>query len=324
MVPLFLNYADKLRIGYSEGPRFMWSRRCAWVAVVLAGMCGAGLAQTASGISSWGAGVGASVGAQTLVDSGAEGLASAAESSSLGMPAAKSAVMLTPQPRVKKESSDGRLRPFSRIALATSSGTVGYGGQIATPIVRWLNLRAGIDLFNFDYGLGVDGANYEGELHLKSGQASVDFFPCHCGFHLSPGVMIFRSAASASVTVPGGSTFELGNQAFTSSASDPVSGSANINFTRTMMPMFTFGFSNMIAKGKRHLTVPLELGAAYTGAYSAQLKLSGTACVDPADCMSTNTAEFQQSLTEEQREINEPMKHFQLYPIVILGIAYKF
>jgi hypothetical protein len=280
---------------------------------------GVGLAQAVLSL-----GVGAAVGPQTLVDTGTVGPASAAESSSLGTPEAKAAVMLTPQPILKKDSSGGRVRPFSRIALGTSSGTVGYGGQIATPIVRWLNLRAGVDLFNFDYGLVEDGANYAGELHLKSGQVMLDFFPCHCGFHLSPGVMIFRSAASATVNVPGGSTFDLGDQTFTSDPSDPVNGSATMSFTRTMMPMFTFGFSNMIAKGRRHITVPLELGAAYTGPYSAQLRLGGSVCVQQAGCMSTNTADFQTSLTEEQREINEPMKHYQLYPIVILGIAYKF
>jgi hypothetical protein len=281
---------------------------------------GVGLAQTASALDGK---PGGTAGAHALVDSGSVGLASAVESSSLGTSEAKAAVMLTPQP-ARRDSSVGRVRPFSRIALAASAGTVGYGGQIATPVLRWLNLRAGVDLFNFDHGLTEDGANYQGELHLKSGQATLDFFPCHCGFHLSPGVMIFRSAASATVTVPGGSTFNLGEQTFTSDASDPVNGSATMSFTRTMMPMFTFGFSNMIARGKRHLTVPLELGAAYTGPYSAQLRLGGSVCVAQAGCMSTSTADFQTSLTEEQREINEPMKHYQLYPIVILGIGYKF
>jgi hypothetical protein len=70
--------------------------------------------------------------------------------------------------------------------------------------------------------------------------------------------------------------------------------------------------------------VPLDLGAAYTGPYSAQLKLGGSVCIDQAGCMGTNTPEIQQSVTEEQRELNEPMKHFQLYPIVITGVAYKF
>jgi hypothetical protein len=129
-----------------------------WVALLLTGMsAGAGLAQAALPRS--GDAV-ARVVSQELVEAGATGPARAGESSSLGSPMA--AVMLTPQPKAKKKSGEGRLLPFSRIAFATSSGTLGYGGQIATPLMRLLNLRAGVNLFNFDYGLGVDGANYQG------------------------------------------------------------------------------------------------------------------------------------------------------------------
>ncbi|MGD0798320.1 MAG: hypothetical protein ABR910_11410 [Acidobacteriaceae bacterium] len=291
------------------------------VAAVMVGLSGgAGWAQSAA---SWSAGVSAPVAADKIASSSTAGPLGAGTSSSLGEPEAKAAIVLTPQPKVKKKSG-GRLLPFSRIASATSSGTLGFGGQIATPIQRWLNLRGGANFLNAGYELGVDGANYEGQLHLKSGQASLDFFPCRCGFHLSPGVILFHSAASATVFVPGGNQFSLGGQNFTSSPTDPVNGSASISFSRTMMPMFTFGFSNVIAKGRRHFTVPLELGAAYTGPYAAQLNLGGSACIAMAGCMSVTTPEIEQGVVEEQRELNEPMKHFQLYPIVNLGIAYKF
>jgi hypothetical protein len=283
-------------------------------------MGGGGLAQAAS---SWSGGADVPVGPQRMMDSGAAEPATAGESSSLGTPEVKAAVALTPR-AVKNDPTSGSVRPFSSVAFGTSSGTLGLGGQVATPVTRWLNLRGGIDFFNYGYSLGIDGANYEGQLHLKTGRVSLDFFPFHRGFHVSPGVLIFRSAASAAVSVAGGNAFELGGNTFTSSASDPVNGSASLVFSRTVMPMFTFGFSNMIAKGRRHLTVPLELGAAYTGPYSARLNLGGSACIDQVGCMSTSTPEIQQSVVEEQREINEPMKHYQLYPIVILGIGYKF
>jgi hypothetical protein len=124
--------------------------------------------------------------------------------------------------------------------------------------------------------------------------------------------------------VPGGQSFSLGDQNFTSDPSDPTTGSATINFTRKVMPMFTFGFHNMIPGKGHHITVPLELGAAYTGPYSAQLNLGGSACVDQAGCMSTSSSDIQQGVTQEQQQLNEPMKHYQLYPIVMTGVAFRF
>jgi hypothetical protein len=290
-----------------------------WCAVVVVGMCGQAVQTQAASAAR---GSAATIAAPTRLVEGDP--ASTGESSSLDALAPSESVVLTPQPKLKKRSSDGPVRPFSHVALSAIAGTQGYGGQIATPILRWLNLRGGATFFNFGYGLGVDGANYEGQLHLKNGHVSLDLFPCRCGFHLSPGMLLFHSNASASVYVPGGSTFSLGDQSFLSDPSDPVTGGANLRFTRTTMPMLTLGFSNMVARGRRHWTVPLELGAAYTGPYSATLNLRGSVCTPQGGCMSAGSSEIQQSIESEQTSINEPLKHFQLYPILLTGIAFKF
>jgi hypothetical protein len=232
--------------------------------------------------------------------------------------------MVVLPPPVKKNPAPHKKRvlPFSRIAIGTRSGTLGLGGQIATPLASWLNLRAGVQLFNFDYGLAVDGANYQAQAHLKFGQASLDIFPFH-GFHISPGVLYSISAFSATMNVPAGATFSLGSTTYTSSATDPVNGSANIVFTRTIMPALTLGFGNMIARAGKHWSFPFEVGAAYTGHYTAQLKLQGSACIQYG-CMSTSTPAIQQSVLAEQNGLNEPMKHFQLYPIITSGLSFRF
>jgi hypothetical protein len=232
------------------------------------------------------------------------------------------AVMVTPQPQVVREASR-RILPFSRIAIAIDGGTLGLGGQIATPLMRRLNLRGSVDLFNFGYGLAEDGANYAGALHLKNGAVSVDYFPFRSGFHISPGLMIFKSRVAASLAVPGGNTFSMGDNSFTSDPSDPVTGTGAVQFTRTVMPSLTFGFSNMIAREGRHWSVPFEFGAAYTGHYSAQINLLGTAC-SQGSCVPTSDPTIQTSVTQQQNTLNESMKHYQIYPILRTGIAYRF
>jgi hypothetical protein len=216
-----------------------------------------------------------------------------------------------------------RVRPFSKFAIGTKSSTLGAGGQLAVPLTRWLNLRGGVGFFNFGYAIGIDGASYEGQIHLKNGQVSLDIFPFKMGFHISPGLLIYRSSFSASVYVPGGNTFDLGNDTYSSSATDPVMGTANVAFSRTYMPDLTIGFSNMITKGRKHWSVPLEVGAAYTGHYAVQLALRGSACVN-AGCMSTSSPLIQQSLATEEGSLTESAKHYQIYPIISSGLAYRF
>src|SRR5438270_1688122 len=157
--------------------------------------------------------------------------------------AAGGAIVATQQrlPRQPQSLEDRPVRPFSRVAIGTRLGTLGYGAQIATPLTSHLNLRGSANFFNFGYGIGIDGANYESELHLKSGMVSVDYFPFHSSFHVSPGFMIFKSTAGATMYVPGGSSFSLGDTGYTSDPNDPVHGSGAMTFGRTIMPALTLG-----------------------------------------------------------------------------------
>jgi hypothetical protein len=189
--------------------------------------------------------------------------------------------------------------------------------------MRGLNLRAGAGFIDFGAAATIDGARYEGQIHLKDGMVSVDWFPFNLGIHISPGLVIFKSALTAGVYVPGGNSFDLGEVTFTSSPTDPVTGGASLQFEHTVMPALTIGFRNMIAKEGKHWSTPFELGAAYTGHYTAQLNLQGSACIN-VGCLSASSPTIQQSVVQEQDSLNEPMKHFQIYPIFISGVSYRF
>lgn len=254
--------------------------------------------------------------------------ATGVSSSASGSDAVDSAkIIAVPQPLpVKKASEDtGRVRPFSRIAIGTKMGTLGYGGQIATPITRWLNLRGGADVFNFGYGLVSDGTNYDASLHLKSGAISADYYPFRrSSFHISPGILIFKSTLTASLFVPGGNTFTENDTDYTSDPSDPVKGTGKVLFQRSIMPALTFGFGNMITRREnRHWSVPFEIGAAYAGHYTTQFNLSGSAC-NFEGCSSVNDPSIQQNVALQQAKINEEAKRFQIYPILTSGVAYRF
>jgi hypothetical protein len=241
-------------------------------------------------------------------------------------PSHPDAIVVPPQPIpvAKKISPDNkRLLPFSRLAIGIKVSTLGVGGQIAVPLTRGLNLRGGVDFFNFGASATVDGARYEGQIHLKNGQLNLDWFPFNGPIHISPGLVIFKSALSASINVAGGNSFSLGNNTFTSNPSDPINGSASILFSHSVMPSLTIGIGNMISRGSKHWSAPLEIGAVYTGHYTAQMNLTGSACIT-LGCMSTTSTLLQQSIADEVSGLNEPMKHYQLYPILTSGLSYRF
>lgn len=215
------------------------------------------------------------------------------------------------------------VRPFSRLGVAAEFGTLGLGLQVATPLSRRVQVRGGADFLDFGDALTVDGAQYQGEAHLRSGHLSVDWYPLGGGFRISPGMLIFGSGFSASMSVAGGNTFELGPTAYTSSTTDPVHGSAAISMQHRTMPALTVGWGNLLGERNRRWSIPFEIGAAYTGHYSVQLNLAGTACTG-VGCMSTSTAQVQGSVSQEQGQLDETMKHYQIYPMVATGVSFRF
>ena len=262
-------------------------------------------------------------GAQSLVGSSSS---SAAASDSAPAAAAKGTRIMAVQPSgpTQVDLYNGPVRPFSKMAVGVNIGTLGFGVETATPLSRSFNLRGGANFVNFGLGFGIDSAQYEGQAHLQSGHVALDFHPMGSFFRISPELLIFRSAFSASVYVPGASTFELGNAVLTSSATDPVHGGASLSMQRTTMPALTIGWGNMLGERRRHWTVPFEIGAAYTGHYTMKLNLAGTACYNALYCLSATSPDVQTNMHQEENNINETMKHFQVYPIVSTGFAYRF
>ncbi len=215
------------------------------------------------------------------------------------------------------------MRPFSTIALGVKLSPLGVGAEVATPLARSFNLRGAANFVNIGYGFSEDGANYEGEMHFRSGQAMLDWFPFHGAFHISPGVLIYRSQLFAAASVPAGAQFELGDNGFTSSPADPVHGSATLTFGRSLMPQIMMGWGNLLPRSGRRWSVPFEVGAAYMGHNLVQLNLQGTACVQYG-CLSTSDPTIQQSIQAEQATFNEDLKRAQVYPILSTGFAYRF
>ena len=225
----------------------------------------------------------------------------------------------------KKAKETPQMRPLSKLAIGFKADTLGAGVEAATPLSRNFNLRGGVNLFSFGYFFDIDNVDYNSQMHLRSGQMNLDWFPKHGGFHISPGVLYFKSSLAAISSVQPGRYFELGDQGFLNSVDDPVNGNATVVFPRKFAPMLTIGFGNLIPRSGRHLSFPIEFGAAYTGAARINVTLDGTACIINQGCFSfASSPDAQKGLKQEISKLNEDLKRFSVYPIVSMGVAYRF
>ncbi len=265
--------------------------------------------------------------AQTLLE--AAGNAAAAESADTSSSSAVPSEAATPSsisPHKSKVEDRRRVRPFGAIAVEAKVGTGGVGIDLATPLTGFMNLRGGYQMFDHPLTFTTSGISATGDLTIQNAAASIDIYPFRgSSFHLSPGVTLHNdNHVAAGLLVPGGSAFLLGDDGYTSDPNDPVTGLGRIRFGDSIAPRFTVGWGNMLSHKGGHLSVPFEIGIQYITAPTIDIVLFGSVCDPNGNCGGVNEGTSPQDLKDEITLLEKDLQPLRFYPIVALGISYRF
>lgn len=221
------------------------------------------------------------------------------------------------------------VRPFHALAVQLKVGAGGIGGDLATPLAQRLNLRVGGSFFQYTGSYLDSGVTASGTAHLRSGNLALDIFPFNNRFRISPGVTFYNgNKLHMNLAVPAGGSFDIDDGSYISSATDPVHGSAVLDFGWRAAPSLTLGTGNMIPRHNGHLSIPFEAGIQYVDRLHMALELEGSVCSTDAGNSgcgpigSDPTA--QQQLQQEQRNINNSISPLRFYPILTIGVAWAF
>lgn len=241
------------------------------------------------------------------------------------------------RPRSALVKGGADVKPFSSVAVGVVFGTLGPGVEIAVPLSRRFNLRGDAGLFNFSTSLTDSGIHYRGDLRLRNGRISLDFFPWAKGFHISPGVLVYNQLnVTAKAAFSSSESFTLNDVDYYSSVDQPLTGNAAVEFGHKVAPSLTVGWGNAIPRTGRRMAIGFEAGAAYTGTPDFTLNVQGAACNQPgqfagsiycynvADTASPNAVEFNTNLEVQKQKIRNDLEYVKVYPILNLSITYRF
>jgi hypothetical protein len=232
------------------------------------------------------------------------------------------------------------MRPFSRLAVGATVSPLGPGGLVAVDLNRHMDVRVTGNYLNYSTSFNEQGFDVNADLHLASGGASLDYYPFHNGFRLSPGIQVYnQNRVNAFGPVTPGESFELNNQTFYAAYPNSALGitalSANggLNLHQTR-PAFTAttGWGSLIPRSGRHWAIPFEIGAVFSGTPKLSAKLTGWACYDQAQTLCTNVADPTNPISVEiQSDLNSQIATWQndinplkVYPIISTGIVFNF
>jgi hypothetical protein len=214
---------------------------------------------------------------------------------------------------------------FSAIAVGVTTGIEGIGFQVATPLATKINLRGGVSFLNFNPTFTALDTQINGVIKFRTVNAGIDFYPYRNSFHITPGFTFYNgNHVAANVNMVGGQTFDIADTTYTSSPTDPVTGTFDMYLGRKFAPSITVGFGNMLRRDS-HWSIPTEIGIEYIGAPTATLNIRGTACSPVDGCTQVQTdASTQANIVQEQNDLNKDISLLRFYPILSVGVSYRF
>jgi len=223
---------------------------------------------------------------------------------------------------MKSLFSKAALTVFAVLAFGSASadfgvglkaGTLGIGLEGRWSPLPWLDVRAGMNSYDFDDNGSQAGINYDATLALETFYATGNFrFPLS-PFRVTVGAVSNGNEFQMMSQDTGGLNFDIGGGSF---SPDDVGTLESVTSFASTAPYLGVGYDFEIL-GKVGLN--LDFGVLWQGEPEVSLEASGLAAA-PAPVQ----AVLIPALETERLELEDEMSDLKAWPVVSLGFVYNF
>ncbi|MDU0355538.1 hypothetical protein RS130_18030 [Paraglaciecola aquimarina] len=215
------------------------------------------------------------------------------------------------------------------VGLSVKVGTLGPGLELDYRVNDYFNFRLQGNSFSYDDDFEEDGIDYNGELDLSNYGILLDVRPFGGTFRFTGGAYSNSNELRGSATSDGSEIFEIGDQEYRGSSGDkPLALEASVALGSGTAGYFGLGWGNSDPTG---WMFSFELGVLFSGTPEVELNYSGTAerVGDPNSSFDVtgDSAEaqlFRAEINKEKANLEEDISDFEYYPVIALGIGYRF
>ncbi|NNG02586.1 MAG: hypothetical protein HKM95_00600 [Inquilinus sp.] len=190
-------------------------------------------------------------------------------------------------------------------SVGANIGTLGFGPEIAYSVSPSLTLRGAGNFLEYDYDTNVDGIDYDLNLDFVSAGAFVDLHPMRNGFHFSLGALYNDNTAGLLATAQNGSV--IGG---TTVVGGPVGLRGDLSVDE-FAPYLGLGWDSTFTS-RSNWSFTLRAGVLYQGQPEVTLVQTAGPPVPLID------------LEAEANQIEDDLTFLELYPVVSIGLNYRF
>jgi hypothetical protein len=201
----------------------------------------------------------------------------------------------------------------AEVGLTASLGTTGGGLHLSVPVAESTNVRFGFNGLSVSRDGNTDDVDYDFKLKMATVDALVDYFPMKGAFRVSGGLVYNGNKIDVSGR-PTGGTYTLNGNVYPASAVGSLNGEVDF---RKVAPYLGIGWGNAVAADKGW-GLSSDFGILFQGA--PKTTLSNTGCTAGA----TICGQIASDVAAENRSLQDDTDSFKAYPVIRIGVSYKF
>ncbi len=206
----------------------------------------------------------------------------------------------------------------AEVGIAASAGTLGIGAELSISGASQWEGRLGIHGYDYTERREESDIEYDAEASLRNVTAMVDWHPGGRGFRLTGGLVYNDTEVTGRSLPPASGFYNIGGVPVPVGLVGTLDAKADFD---PIVPYAGLGWGRAPRSGSG-FGVTLDLGVVFQGEGEVTLTPripAGSPLNDPV------AREVLQVLIDrETRELQEDVDDYDLYPVVSLGVSYRF
>lgn len=211
--------------------------------------------------------------------------------------------------------------PFGAVAevgIAGTAGTLGIGAELTIGGSSQLVGRFGIHGYEYSERREASDIEYDGEASLRTATGFLDWHPGGRGFRLTGGLVYNDTEVTGSSLPPDSGVYDIGGVPVPVALVGTLDGKVEFD---PIVPYAGLGWGRAPGSGSG-FGVTLDLGVIFQGEGEVTL----TPIIPAGSPLNEPIARqaLQILLDREAQELQEDIVDYDMYPVVSLGISYRF
>lgn len=203
----------------------------------------------------------------------------------------------------------------SEIGVTGSVGTTGVGAHATFPISPSINARIGMGYLGYNYKGSTRDLQYDLDLKANTYDALLDWYPEKgSSFRITGGVSFNGNQIDVRARPDAAGSYSIQGRTYDAASVGNVTGKVDFN---KFAPYLGIGWGRNL-KDEKGWSFSTDLGVLFQGSPKTSLSASGCSA-GAAVCN-----QFANDVARENEQLAREVRKFKVYPVLRIGVSYKF